>query len=60
MKAEYLHSLVRVKHMMMRCMCDTRRETKWGIQSEDLYSLLGIQSVAWFSETSQIEMVSSI
>ena len=44
MKAENLHSLERAEHMMVRWMCGMSLKDKK--QSEVLYSLLGVQSVA--------------
>ena len=44
MKAENLHSLERTERMMMRWMCGVSLKDRK--RSEDLYILLGIQSVA--------------
>ena len=44
MKAENLHSLERAEHMMVRWMCGVSLKDRK--RSEDLYSLLGVQSVA--------------
>ena len=44
LKAENLHSLERAERMMVRWMCGVLVKDRK--RSEDLYSLLGIQSVA--------------
>ena len=44
MKAENLHSLERGERLMVRWMCGVSLKDKK--RSEDLYSLLGVQSVA--------------
>ena len=44
MKAENLQSLERAERMMVRRMCDVSLKDRK--RSEDLYSLLGVQSVA--------------